>query len=674
MRAHQSPISRLSDRNSLDVGVESPIEAEGGRHAGHDRRNVSLRWLLGIVLTGLCGAALMGAAIYVALDRQSSFAEDPTPALPQKREASGEPSINPRKGDRLVKSVDIIAARQNFRAATTIKIGDKEVLRSRGFTRISTTLTLAPTGFADDVPAFNPLKLLADQRNPDQGAADPGPLLDNEEVSFVTRDLASADLARASGQLSIDEIQAQITEHLKNVIAAGAKPALPLPPQLLLMRTSRAGLDPTGGLAYANPGFSLNTTSFSSIEVRMVPENVTLISKDEAAPRQPAAMQERLVIVHHNETLDDILRAQGAGKDTARAIIAAFGAKRGADPVVEGQKLKFLLADLDGLGKAPQIARVSVYSDEKIDTVIAVSDSGAYLQVRTDTPAKPARKAVASADDGDEEDAGGMRLYNSLYESAMKQEIPRPLIDDLVRVFGNDVDFQRPVSGGDSFDAFYEDAEDPDGRSELLYASITTRSEVYRYYRYQPRDDNSVDYYDENGRSVRKFLIRKPITSGELRSGFGMRYHPILRYSRPHTGVDWSNPIGTPILAAGNGTIIKAQRESGYGNRIEIQHANGYITTYSHMSGFARGTGEGNRVKQGQIIGYLGQTGLTTGPHLHYEVMVNGSFVDPMRVKLARTREFDGRTLGEFKRERDRIDALMAQAPNAPQLVAQKAK
>ena len=132
-----------------------------------------------------------------------------------------------------------------------------------------------------------------------------------------------------------------------------------------------------------------------------------------------------------------------------------------------------------------------------------------------------------------------------------------------------------------------------------------------------------------------------------------------------------SGPIGTPIVAAGNGTVIKAGRESGYGNCVEIQHTNGYITTYNHMTGFARGISEGARVRQGQVIGYLGMTGLATGPHLHYEVIINGNFVDPMRVKLARTRELDGREVAAFKRERDRIDGLIAKAPGATR-VAQK--
>jgi murein DD-endopeptidase MepM/ murein hydrolase activator NlpD len=228
------------------------------------------------------------------------------------------------------------------------------------------------------------------------------------------------------------------------------------------------------------------------------------------------------------------------------------------------------------------------------------------------------------------------------------------------------VDFQRATVPGDSVEAFYSEPDDIDSRAELLYATVTAHEQTFRYYRFETPDDGLVDYYDENGRSVRKFLIRKPISAGELRSGFGMRFHPILRYARMHTGVDWANAIGTPILAAGAGTVIKAEFTSGYGRRVELQHANGYVTTYSHMSGFARGIAPGVRVTQGQVIGYLGQSGLATGPHLHYEVIVNGRFVDPMAIKLARTREFDGKLLAAFKRERERIDQLLAQAPNAP--------
>ena len=164
--------------------------------------------------------------------------------------------------------------------------------------------------------------------------------------------------------------------------------------------------------------------------------------------------------------------------------------------------------------------------------------------------------------------------------------------------------------------------------------------------------------------------MRKPIAEGELRSGFGYRRHPVLGYTKMHTGVDWSNRIGTPIMAAGNGTVIKAEWDSGYGRRVELQHANGYVTSYNHMSRFGRGVAPGARVRQGQVVGYVGSTGLSTGPHLHYEVIVNGHFVDPMKIRVPRGRELEGRTLTEFKRQREQVEALIQRA-NGSTRVAQ---
>jgi murein DD-endopeptidase MepM/ murein hydrolase activator NlpD len=426
------------------------------------------------------------------------------------------------------------------------------------------------------------------------------------------------------------------------------------------MRTTHASLN-FGTLGYATSEGQL-ANPFSSIEVKMVPENVTVVQQSGRNHDGPDSV-ERLVILHHGETLESLLQANGADAAQVRGIVTAFGAKRGQAPVAEGRRLRLLVNSPDHAGRG-QIVRVSVYADETLETTIALEDAGDYVQVsRMD--ARPLVKPTQPSDDeDDEDDAGGMRLYQSLYETALKQAIPKPIIDDLVRIFGNDVDFQRAVSAGDTFDAFYENGDDVEHDS-LLFASITIHNEVYRYYRFQDPGDGTVDFFDENGRSTRKFLIRKPVPEAEMTSGFGMRFHPILGYSRPHTGVDWAAPVGTPILAAGSGVILTAERNSSYGNHIEIQHPNGYVTTYSHMSGFARGIASGGRVRQGQVIGYLGQTGLATGPHLHYEVIVNGHFVDPMRVKLARTREMDGKTLTSFKKEHDRIDTLMASAPNA---------
>lgn len=659
-RGHERGMGAWSARfvGVVDLGLDPAIEADAERHTAFDRRRISLRWFSGTILTGLSGAALIGAAIYAALGHQSYFAEPP--ALSQRKEINVDFGVNPRKADRLVKAVDIVAAKQSFHAPTAIRQGDKEVMKVHAFTRVETTLVLTSVGFAEDIPPFNPLKVLADARNPVDVA--PEPLQDDAEVSWSTRDLAAEKLSPMIA-LTIDEVRAQVAEHVKNTSTAGAKP-IALPPQLLLMRTSRTNFP--GVLAYANPAEPVTTTPFSAIEVRMVPENVTNVERSAQSP-QPAQMEERLVVVRHGESLEDVLAAAGVSKDRISAVIAAFGLKRGEAAVAEGRRVKLLFADLDGSGAKMTLARLSIYSDETLETNIAINDGGAY--VRVTAPQHAAKKPVQ---DDDEEDGDGMRLYDSLYETALKQEIPRPIIDDLVRVFANDVDFQRPVKGGDSFEAFYDETEEGDGRNQLLYAAITARNETYRYYRFQTPDDSVVDYYDSNGRSTRKFLVRTPIVSARFTSGFGMRFHPILGYSRPHTGVDWAAPIGTPIFAAGNGVIIKAGWDSGYGRRVEIEHANGYITTYNHMSGFARGATEGAHVRQGQVIGYLGQTGLATGPHLHYEIMVNGHFVDPMRVKLARTREFDGRMLGNFKRERDRIDGLLAKAPAADRVVAER--
>jgi murein DD-endopeptidase MepM/ murein hydrolase activator NlpD len=650
--------ARRFDRTgaSFQIGLDPPLESDGAAHTDLDRRRVSVRWLSGTILTGLAGAGLIGGAVYAALDPSVFMAEQPQIAVLE-RPATRAEGAAARKGDRIFKSVDIIAARQTFRTPTTVRSGDREIVRQRTFTRVATSLAMSPTGFSAEVPAFNPLKLLAGGPSQTETALEPETAREEADVSFTTVDLAPVLTFPEPYSLNEEEIAAQLREFLRSAGRDTARTSLPIPPQLLLTRTSRAAIDPVG-LSYANVGDTRFSTAFSSIEVRMVPENLTLIARADSQQRDT---EERVVVVRRGESLEDILNEAGSNRDVIRRIIAALGTRRGQPTVTEGQRLRIMFADLDANGKPSTIARLSVFTDEREEATVALADSGDYVQLARSEPVQPVRRAPV--DEDDEEDSGAMRLYNSFFETAIKQEIPRPIIEDLVRIFANDIDFQRSVAGGDSFVVFYEESEEADGRFELLYASITARRETYRYYRHHSTDDGVLDFYDEQGRSTRKFLIRKPIVAGEQRSGFGMRRHPIMGYTRLHTGVDWAAPRGTPIVSAGNGTVIKAARESGYGNRVEIQHANGYITTYNHMSGFARGMREGLRVRQGQVIGFLGSTGLSTGPHLHYEVIVNGNFVDPMRIRLARTRELNGRQLTEFRRERERIDELMQRAP-----------
>jgi murein DD-endopeptidase MepM/ murein hydrolase activator NlpD len=315
---------------------------------------------------------------------------------------------------------------------------------------------------------------------------------------------------------------------------------------------------------------------------------------------------------------------------------------------------------------------VIIASDSSIDAVVALADTGKYVSVDVRNVDTEIAQSNESTDD--ENDTSGVRLYQSVYETALRNQIPKPLIEELIKIYSYDVDFQRKVQPGDSFEVLYAgEDEQPaaDSRGDVLFAALTVGGETKKFYRFQSPDDNLVDYYDENGKSAKKFLVRKPLIAGIMRSSFGIRRHPILGYTKMHTGVDWAAPTGTPIYAAGNGVIEKAGWESGYGKFILIRHNNGYETAYGHMSAYARGMDEGKRVRQGQVIGFVGSTGLSTGSHVHYEIRINGRFVDPMRIKLPRGRELQGPVLAAFEKERERLDGIMARKParvatNAP--------
>jgi len=413
-------------------------------------------------------------------------------------------------------------------------------------------------------------------------------------------------------------------------------------------------------LAYAGEGAA---DPYAGFEARIVPENITLLAKTAVETTGGNAVGEKAVVAKKGDSVASILRDLGAEPDDIKAITALLGARGRDGGIKDGQKLRILMTPAVG-GKPPQPVRVILANDSAIEAVVALADTGKYVPV--DAKSLDTDVAASTENNTDQNDTAGVSLYQSIYETALRNNIPKPIIEDLVRIYSYDVDFQRKVQPGDSFEVLYpneDDALSPDSRNEVRFASLTLGGEEKKLYRFQSPDDGLVDYYDENGKSAKKFLVRKPVAEGIMRSAFGLRRHPILGYTKMHTGVDWAAPTGTPIYAAGNGTVEKSGWESGYGKFVLIQHTNGYESAYGHMSAFARGIDEGKRVRQGQVIGFVGSTGLSTGSHVHYEIRVNGRFVDPMRVKLPRGRELDGRILASFEQERQQIDNILAQKP-----------
>ena len=414
-------------------------------------------------------------------------------------------------------------------------------------------------------------------------------------------------------------------------------------------------MQPTVRMAYAPTATDATALDpYAGFEARIIPENVTLAPKSDSEASGGHNWNERTIVVRKNDTIASILKGVGANEDEIQAIAAALGPYGRDDGLEEGQTLRLLAAPTEE-DERERPLRVVVTSEVGVEAVVALSDRGRYVPVDVSV------MNTDVADTATEDSGQDIRLYQSIYETALRQQLPAQIIERLLRIYSFDVDFEQKAQPGDAIDVLYsgEDDNNDTSRSDVLYASLVVGDEVRRFYRFRSPDDGIVDYYDEHGRSAKQFLVRKPVAAGVMRSGFGSRRHPLLGYTRTHTGVDWAAPLGTPIYAAGNGTIERAAWESGYGRHVRIRHANGYETTYSHMTAFARGMKAGLRVRQGQVIGYVGSTGLSTGPHLHFEIKVNNRFVDPLRVRLPRGRTLDGDLLASFQKERERIEALL---------------
>ncbi len=367
----------------------------------------------------------------------------------------------------------------------------------------------------------------------------------------------------------------------------------------------------------------------------------------------------KTITIARGETFVDALRRAGVAAADRNSAAYAFGEHYNLRRLKPGQQFKLRLGwanqtlfQLAEQGE-PDTRLLSLSFRDGFEQEINVerAGNGAYSAEATPIELTTHMHAVEGRIDG------------SLYLSAKALGAPDNIIAGLADAFAYDVDFQREIFGGDEFELIFEAKYDDRGEmaagGEIIFARLNWRgkSREKGYYRFE-EDNGRADFYDAAGQSAKRLLMKTPIDGARLSSRFGTRKHPILGYRRAHKGVDFAAARGTPIKAAGDGVVERADRYGSFGNYIRIRHANGYKTAYAHLKGFRSGIRKGKRVRQGDTIGYVGTTGRSTGPHLHYEVHLRGNAVNPQKLKIATGKQLTGATLDRFKIQRDRIDLM----------------
>jgi murein DD-endopeptidase MepM/ murein hydrolase activator NlpD len=373
---------------------------------------------------------------------------------------------------------------------------------------------------------------------------------------------------------------------------------------------------------------------------------------EEAVEAEPATVV-REVTVAPGDTLMQLLVDAGAEPTQAHQAITAMEPVFSPRRLMPGQELTVAFADTGSETPGPLL---SINFRPSRERDIEVSRSAHDEDFFAESIDRPIARQLGYAQG---------TIDSNLSVAATERNVPHPVLAEAIGAFSYDVDFQREIQKGDSFEFLYEIFVDEEGAvvrtGELLFAAMTlsgSRTELYYY----ERADGSADFYTPEGASVRRSLMRTPIDGARLSSGFGMRKHPILGYSKMHQGTDFAAPSGTPIYAAGNGVVDVAGRNGGYGKYVRLRHGSTYQTAYAHMKGFAKGIAKGARVKQGQIIGYVGTTGRSTGPHLHYEVHVNGKQVNPLKVTLPRGEKLKASEMADFAARRGEVERQLAMA------------
>ena len=362
----------------------------------------------------------------------------------------------------------------------------------------------------------------------------------------------------------------------------------------------------------------------------------------------------KTVVIGRGDTLSVALTRAGGTRAEAEAAIVAFRKVHNPRRLRVGQTLSLAFDPANESSGAPQLASLSLGVAADRDVVVMRGDDGIFLPSVVDRPLERILQRTVGTID------------SNLYDTAIAAGMPNQVLMEMVHVFSFDVDFQREIQRGDRFEVLYEAVFNKAGEfvenGPILYANLEVGDREVELFRYEP-DEGPADYLDAKGASVRKALMRTPINGARLSSGFGMRKHPILGYNKKHLGVDFAAPTGTPIYAGGDGTITMLGWHGNFGKYIRIRHNSTYSTGYAHLNGYAKGMKKGKRVRQGQVIAYVGSTGMSTGPHLHYEVMRGNNRINPMTLKLPSGRKLKGRELAAFQQQVQKITVLLAEVP-----------
>ncbi len=430
--------------------------------------------------------------------------------------------------------------------------------------------------------------------------------------------------------------------------------------------------DLTGGYAYPKITtdelpYSNDRTTVLDAEIQSVSnenENITTITK--TPPPEPV---DETFDLSKGITLVDELANRGVARATAQALVDSIEPVLPAKMIKTGTKFEVTFdRQIDFYGREVTFPVSLSFNPGPKETISVDSDEDGQFTAQIEGKDDGAKSQYA-----EKPQITQFRIRtqvgSSLYATAKDNLVPANIVSEFTRVFSYDVDFQREVSGADTFEVFYGNSltGSSSKRKVLHYAKLTNDGATKTYFRFTSAD-GQTDYFDENGRSASRSLLKTPISGAKLTSGFGVRVHPLLGYTKMHEGVDFGASTGTPIHAAGAGIIDIAGRHGGYGNAIVIKHNSKFKSLYAHMSRFADGIRPGVRVNQGQVIGYVGSTGRSTGPHLHYEVRINDKPTNPMLVRASGGKQLSGKDLLAFRINKERIFAMMKDAPSAAQV------